>query len=160
MRASSVFSILTQAVFALLGLALFMLPLWAGAARGETLPGPVPAEVTEIVDGDTVRVRAHIWLGQAVETKVRLEGIDAPEAGGRAKCSDERLRADLAKARLAELVGGQAVMLYDIEPDKYAGRVIARLESADGRDPGRVLLAEGLAVPYDPRADWCAIKGG
>ena len=30
---------------------------------GEMLPGPIPAEIVSVVDGDTISVRAHIWLG-------------------------------------------------------------------------------------------------
>ena len=36
----------------------------AGDAVDGPIPGPVPAHVLHVVDGDTVRVRAHIWLGQ------------------------------------------------------------------------------------------------
>ena len=33
--------------------------IWAA----EILSGPIPAVVTEAVDGDTIGVRARIWLG-------------------------------------------------------------------------------------------------
>src|SRR3989338_6548178 len=46
----------------------------------EPVTGPVAAAVLEVIDGDTIVVRARIWLGQAVETRVRLSWADAPEA--------------------------------------------------------------------------------
>ncbi len=134
------------------------------AAARERLAGPVPATVTAVVDGDTLEVRARIWLGQEIATRVRLAGIDAPEL--RARCARERalaLRAaDFLARRLA--VGGPAssgIRLHDIENGKYAGRVLARVETADGQDLARLLLAAGLAQPYDGgrRASWCPASG-
>ena len=59
-----------------------LLVLWAapsaGAARGDVLAGPVPAVVEDVIDGDSLKVRAHIWLGQDVAVHVRLAGVDAP----------------------------------------------------------------------------------
>ena len=37
----------------------------------DVLAGPVPAEVVRVVDGDTLLVRAEIWLGQTVEVDGR-----------------------------------------------------------------------------------------
>lgn len=38
----------------------------------EVIPGPIPTTVIKVTDGDTATVEAHIWLGQRVETAVRL----------------------------------------------------------------------------------------
>ena len=59
------------------------------------MPGPIPAEILDVLDGDTIAVRATIWLGQAVETHVRLSGIDAPEL--RAHCAEEKEKAEAAR---------------------------------------------------------------
>mgnify|MGYP001996263084 CR=1 FL=1 len=59
--------------------ALLVLPAVAFAA--DTLPGPIQAEVIRVIDGDTIEVRAEIWLGQYIETNVRLAGMDAPGHG-------------------------------------------------------------------------------
>ena len=61
------------------------------------LPGPVPAEVVDIIDGDTVTVRARIWPGQFVETRVRLRGADTPEIR-RPDCEAERAAGHEARA--------------------------------------------------------------
>lgn len=132
----------------------------SGAAGGDALPGPVPAEVLRVVDGDTVDVRARIWLGQTVETRVRLAGIDTPESRG--GCPAERALADQAAALLTRLLAdGDGITLSDIDHGSFAGRVVARVESA-GQDVTAALLASGLARPYTgrgPRPDWCEPRG-
>jgi micrococcal nuclease len=67
---------------------LMLVALGSAVHAGEELPGPIPAKIVSVYDGDTITVRAHIWLGQAVETKVRLDGIDTPEING--KCDAEK----------------------------------------------------------------------
>lgn len=118
----------------------------ASAAAQDRLPGPLPAQVVEVVDGDTLTVRVRIWLGQELVTRVRLEGIDAPEL--RSPCDPERRRARQARERLADLVGDVEVLLHDITYDKYGGRVRARVRTAAGRDVAQAPLAAGLATPY------------
>jgi endonuclease YncB( thermonuclease family) len=124
------------------------------AAKAETLPGPIPADVLRIVDGDTVRVRAHVWLDQSVEISVRIADIDAPEIG-HPKCREERALADQAKTELTELIGSDGVALHNVRFGKYAGRVIADIETAGGVNVGEQLIALDLATPYDAVMDWC-----
>src|SRR5882757_1213192 len=61
----------------------------------EGLEGPVKAIVQRVVDGDTIEVRAFIWLGQSVLIRVRIDGVDAPEL--EARCPAERERALAAR---------------------------------------------------------------
>ncbi len=129
----------------------------SAAPRGrETLSGPVSAIVEAVLDGDTVRVRALIWLGQELTTGVRLRGIDAPELRGR--CAAEREKARQARLYLQAQVEGRRVWLSEIAGDKYGGRVVARLATHDGIDVGKSMLARGLVRPYVPRGprdNWC-----
>ena len=120
------------------------------------LDGPVAAEVLRVVDGDTIEVRAHIWLGQEVTTLVRLGGIDAPELKG--KCQSERDAALRAKARIEQKLAGGEVTLRDIRFEKYAGRVMSRVETGTGEDLGAALKREGYVRAYRgaKRAGWCA----
>jgi endonuclease YncB( thermonuclease family) len=122
----------------------------------EVLTGPVQATLIEVIDGDTLKVRARIWLGQEVETSVRLSGIDAPEHNG--TCASERRLAAAATEFLHRQLAEGALVLNDIVHDKYGGRVVARVATEDGRDLGRSLVAAGLARHYDggARPDWCA----
>lgn len=138
--------------------------LWASSAPGERLAGPIGAQVLRVLDGDTIEVSARIWLGQNVETRVRLAGIDAPELRG--ACSYERELAARARAHLVARLGSvetraARVTLYDISLGKYAGRVLARVQTAAGEDLSQSLLAAGLARPYrgGGRDPWCAAAG-
>lgn len=135
-----------------------ILVLLAGpAVADEVIPGPIPATVLRIIDGDTVRVRARVWLDQDIETSVRIAGIDTPELY-RPGCEDEARLAEAARDRLAELLGDGAVWLRDVEHGTYAGRVVARVEAANGTDVAEPLLSDGLARAYDGRQardSWC-----
>lgn len=114
----------------------------------------VPADVVSVYDGDTMTVDAHPWPGLTIRTAVRLVGIDTPEING--KCSDERNLAQAAKAALTTLAG-TSVLLVGVQPDKYGGRVDARVMGADGRDLAAAMIAAGHGRPYDGgrRAGWC-----
>lgn len=96
-----------------------------------------------VTDGDTIRCG---------DERIRIENIDTPELLG-AKCPQEALWAAEARDRLTELLApGFAV--HRTGRDRY-GRTLARL-SVQGRDVGAVLVAEGLARPYDGgRKPWC-----
>ena len=125
----------------------------------QAIPGPVPARVLEVIDGDTLLVRARIWIGHEVETLVRLAGVDAPELRGR--CARERDLARQARALIAARLASGGVVLRDIQYGKYAGRVVARVETAEGEDYAGLLLAAGLGRPYagGRRASWCGGDG-
>lgn len=158
-------------VFSLPGVAAALL-LVAGASdeagRGDgdalllgiadrSFDGPVAASVEKVVDGDTLDVRAAIWLGQTVDVRIRIAGIDAPEL--QARCPEERQRALAARAFLEERLGHGAVRLSNIVYDKYGGRMLASVADADG-DIADAMLMAGLARPYDggKRGSWCASK--
>ena len=130
---------------------------WAShavAGRAE-LPGPVPARVLRVIDGDTIVVRARVWIDQQIEIQVRLGGIDTPELRGR--CDFETTLARRARALVAAKVGDRDVKLRRIRYGKFAGRVVARVELASGEDLAAVLMAAGLGRPYNGagRKPWC-----
>jgi micrococcal nuclease len=120
----------------------------------ETLLGPIQAQVISVYDGDTITVRARIWLGQEVETRVRLDGIDTPELRG--KCKGEKELAKKARDFLAKLAGN-TVTLRNIRYGKYAGRVIARVLTEGGEDLVAALIHSGHGRPYSgsKRQGWC-----
>jgi endonuclease YncB( thermonuclease family) len=133
--------------------ALGLVGLAAIVAKYE-MEGPVAAEVLRVIDGDTLTVRAKIWIGQELTTNVRLLGVNAPELSG--GCDEERALAEAARRFLAERVEGRSVTLRNIALDKFGGRVVAVVEDGAG-DLGSALLAARLAVPYDGgrRGSWC-----
>jgi micrococcal nuclease len=117
--------------------------------------GPIPAQVLNVIDGDTVLVRARIWLDQDIKTKIRLAGVDAPEISG--KCAYERNLAIKARNLVRRLLSGGKAVLSDIRYGKYAGRVVARIQDQNGRDVTQSLVDAGLGRIYDggARASWC-----
>jgi len=125
------------------------------AMAAETLEGPVRARVIEVVDGDSLRVVVHVWLGQHIETLVRIRGIDTPERQG--TCPGEKAAAAAATAALSRMIGSGPVVLSRIAGDKYFGRVLADVASGDGVPLGPAMLQSGLARPYDggARRPWC-----
>ena len=116
--------------------------------------GPVRADVVRVIDGDTFEAAARIWLGEAIEIHVRIEGIDAPEL--RAHCADERRRAEAARDYLARRIGDGEVELSAVRYDKFGGRVRAIVRDAGG-DVGAAMIARGFARAYHGghRSPWC-----
>lgn len=131
--------------------------LQEASAKPEDL-GIIPADVLCVVDGDTLKIRAKVWIGQTVDTSVRIKGIDAPELKG--KCPGERKAALKAKQRVLTLLrikeednicdglSKAQVKLLEVQTDKYGGRIVARVETENGKDVSEILLSENLARPY------------
>ena len=129
-------------------------------AAAELLPGPVPGRVMAMIDADTLAVAARIWLGQEVEVRVRLAGVDAPELRG--ACPHERALAREARALVVALIDEGDVTLTAVRYGKYAGRVVARVVAHDGTDVAEALIAAGLARAYagGARLGWCDRASG
>lgn len=128
-----------------------------GPARGEdVLKGPLEAEVERVVDGDTLAVRVRIWLSQELRVHVRLAGVDTPESL-QPSCAREEALGDSAALFMTARTEGRRVILTDIRPDKWGGRVVARVTTPEGEDLAEALLARGLARPMagEARAPWC-----
>ena len=150
MRRSIAFSIVTV----LLLFASASLPV----AAEEALAGPITAHVERVIDGDTIAVRARVWIGQEINVLVRIDRIDAPEL--EKGCPASRAIALDARALVADAVEGRDVTLHHIRGDKYFGRVIADIEIpgtadqpvAGTGDLATMLLASGLARPYSGKS--------
>lgn len=105
-----------------------------------------PATVAHITDGDTAAFRVDQGFHNCVVITARFAGIDTAEratAGGKK-----------ASARVRELlVVGAAVVLETFKAPEYSsgekyGRWLAIVWLGDGSCLNRLLLQEGLAVPY------------
>lgn len=116
-----------------------------------------PAEVLRVLDGDTFEARVHLWPGLDVTTRVRLRGIDAPEL--RARCVEERGKAEAARDALAALLDQGEVGISRVTLDKYGGRVVADASTSTTPDVSAAMLTAGLVRPYDGgrRRSWCAV---
>ncbi len=134
---------------------LFLLPTHPADAR-DVLAGPLTGQVLDVLDGDTVTVRLHIWIGQDIETHVRISGIDTPEKRG--KCISERTRAEQSRVALAQLLADGKIRLSNIQHEKYAGRVLANASASDGTSIADYLIGKNLARPYKggKRQGWCS----
>ncbi len=145
-----------RSITAILLLAGMTIP---GVAPGltELVPGPVQARVLRVIDGDTIVVRARIWLGQDIDTQVRLDGVDAPEIKG--KCERERRLAVRARDLILARSAGGMVILSEIHYGKYAGRVVARVRPPGGGDFSTALVEAGLGRAYEGgrRESWCGV---
>lgn len=153
-------------VFSVTGLvAALLLAAGASGQKGEVLnapqilaaasfSGPVHATVERVLDGDTIEVRADIWLEQSVTVRVRIDGVDTPER--EADCAAEREKAEAARAFLQERIEGVEIVLSRIVYDKYGGRVRASVTDSRG-DIAQALMQRGLARPYrgGKRGSWC-----
>jgi len=137
----------------------------AGASPAETtgsIPataifsrGIYPAEVLRIADGDTFEARVQVWPGIAITTKVRLRGIDTPEL--KARCPQERVKAEAARARLASILAEGSVELSRVGLDKFGGRIDAAASTRSTPDVSAALLQAGLGRRYSGgrREGWC-----
>lgn len=114
------------------------------SAEARVWPAPVPlnqdfAGITRVIDGDTIHVG---------DTRVRLEGIDAPESNQTCKrmtgedwaCGTEATRAMRAMAE------GREVTCRNHGLDKY-GRTLGTC-FVDGRDINAAMIKLGLAWAY------------
>jgi len=136
---------------------LALLASYPLAVQADELKGPISAEVLRIVDGDTVHVRAMIWVNQSVEVSVRLRGADAPELF-KPKCPSEKELAYQAKAAVAATIPvGTTIALTDIGQDKYGGRVVANIETELGETLSAHLIAKGQAIAYGTKKPWCGV---
>jgi endonuclease YncB( thermonuclease family) len=164
--------LLAAVTFALgLGVGASVGPLSASRSVAAAVPAPAaptgrslqsdmsrmahPAEVLRVLDGDTFEARVNLWPGLDVTTRVRLRGIDAPEM--KARCDDERVKAEAARDALRAILGQGGVGISKVTPDKYGGRVDADASTASTPDVGAALLDAGLARRYSGgrRESWC-----
>jgi endonuclease YncB( thermonuclease family) len=95
--------------------------------------------VTHIVDGDTYDITL---AGQ--KTRIRMDGIDAPERGM------EYYKQ--AKNYLGELCANKEIRVEVTDTDKY-GRSIAKSYLPDGRELGQEMVKAGMAWHYKKYSD-------
>lgn len=123
--------------------------------------GPFNASVLKVIDADTLKVRVFPWPSVAIETSVRLRGIDAPEKK-RHKCPEEKQLSKLAIAYTKSIIKpGDSIQIFDVAFGKYSGRVIAGVRIVDMDSLqislSRALLAAGYAKIYSggKKESWC-----
>lgn len=124
-------------------LLLLLLPIYALAQEPYRT---VEGHVEKVVDGDTITV-----ITNGTKLKVRLYGIDAPEAEKRnrntgAVTKEGQPYGDEAWRRLVEKVDGQRVRLDIMDVDRYR-RMVSIVWIGEG-NINREMVAEGWAWAY------------
>lgn len=168
----------------------------SGVAK-EPFEGPilVPAQVDRVYDADTIYVEAIDWPHSTKRNGARVNGVDTPEKRGTG-CQSQWKGMGLTDAQKAALKAhentlgkeatdlvkglikpGDWILLRNVIPGKYAGRVVAEVHFAENIDDlklcaksmdftvcpslGTMLIEEELAVPYDGGtkiAPWCEVS--
>jgi micrococcal nuclease len=114
----------------------------------------VPARVTSVIDGDTLKVR----FANGVRTTVRLIGIDTPETkrpGTPVQCGGRAATARMKRLALRHGTGRAVTITTDPTQDmtdRY-GRLLAYVGAA-GTDLGRAMVSSGWAKTYVYRVDF------
>ena len=141
-------------VILLLSLAVYLQSLEQSKASG--------IRVLRVIDGDTVEVEADYLPPQlGKKLLVRVLGVDTPEKGFRAHCSDENLLSLKAKLFTEQLIRNAKHVDVKIKSwDKYGGRVLGDV-LIDGKSLSELLVQSKFAIPYNGEKkvyDWCKHK--
>jgi len=104
--------------------------------------GPYHGTVDVVHDGDTIYVKLDVGFDLMVYTRVRVDGINAPELSTDAG----KVARDFARTLVAP---GDAVQVVSYGWDKFGGRIDGSISLGDGRDFAQVMLESGNAKPYD-----------
>lgn len=116
--------------------------------------------IVKVIDGDTVEFEAPFLPNPLKKTlKLRIDGVDTPEKGFRAKCNKERKKAKLAKDFTSYMISNAKevnVVLKDW--GKWGGRIVGDLE-IDGKLLSKLLIDNRHAAVYidgkGKKRDWC-----
>ena len=111
---------------------------FGGPARAPT--GGMQAEVLEVLDGDTVKVRLPSGRTKAI----RVAEIDAPEVSHDKRGAQSG--ADEATKQLSDRISGKKISLSGLKGDPY-GRFVASI-SVDGMNVGQDMLDKKVVQPY------------
>jgi len=108
-------------------------------ARPNTAAANALTGIAQVIDGDTISIN---------DTRIRLEGIDAPEASQtcKRKWVGSWSCGSAATAALAKLVAGRTITCESRGFDKY-GRTLG-ICFADGRDVNAQMVRQGYAWAF------------
>jgi micrococcal nuclease len=140
-------------------LAVFLLVPALVFAQPKQKPGVTyDAEITRVIDGDTVAFRAPFLPDPLKkELSIRVFGVDTPEKGHRAQCESENARGQAASAftknAIAQATQRQIILM---DWDKYGGRVLGDV-ILNGQSLRQMLIANGYAREYygEAKTSWC-----
>ena len=116
-------------------------------------------KIIRVIDGDTILISAPFLPKELKQTlSIRINGIDTPEKGKKAKCPYEENLSQQATAYVQEEIkNGKMIRVKLIKWDKYGGRVIGDV-MINGISLAEKLIAANYAVKYNGKGkkkDWC-----
>jgi len=128
-------------------------------AQGKQKPGVLYyANITRVIDGDTVAIEAP-WLPDPLkkELSIRVFGVDTPEKGFRAQCPSEAEKGDAATKFTKDMIAASKIrQVVLMDWDKYGGRVLGDV-MLDGKSLRQALISKGYAREYygEAKTSWC-----
>lgn len=106
--------------------------------------------VVRVIDGDTFEFDAADPLQRRPTTRVRLWGVDCPEAARPGRPDGEPWADEATAFVRSEVSGGPVTLLLESHRVRGSyGRVLAHVDTADGALLNELLLLEGLAEADD-----------
>jgi len=138
-------------------LALLLVPTLA-LAQKQPQGVTYDAQIVRVNDGDTVVIAAPFLPAPLKpELAVRIYGVDTPEKGFRAQCTQEDERGKMATKFTTNAVAKSSkrqVILYAW--DKFGGRVLGDI-ILDGQSLRLALIQNGFAREYygEAKQSWC-----
>lgn len=108
------------------------------------------AVVVKWLDGDTCDLDVHVWPGQVLRIRARLDGINTPET--RTKDRAEKAAGKASKDyAIATCPHGNEQIIHLVKKEKY-GRWLVRITLDDGRDLAAKMIALGHGKEYHGEA--------
>lgn len=112
--------------------------------------------IVAVVDGDTIKTTLPLPC-PLCNASIRVNGIDTPEKGKKAKCAAEAEKSKMATEFTKFFVSGHKTMIVkNVKWDKYGGRILGDVY-VDGRSLSAELIKNGYARAYhgEKKASWC-----
>jgi endonuclease YncB( thermonuclease family) len=130
-------------VLAAIALGAAAIAAWMIWQRSSVSPS---GQIIEVIDGDTVRLNGAVY---------RLVGFDTPERGDKARCDDERRRAEAATTRLGGLIAGGDARLIRVSHGQEGRSVETETEknsgTSDSRDAAMAAAKRAIDNALDPK---------
>jgi endonuclease YncB( thermonuclease family) len=116
-------------------------------------------KVIRVLDGDTVEFEAP-WVPPPIRQRIalRIYGVDTPEGGRRARCTQESARAQAASEFTRRAIANSRTVRAAITDwDKYGGRILGDVILDNGVSLRSLLIRNGHAREYfgDTKQSWC-----
>lgn len=114
--------------------------------------------ITRVIDGDTVEFQAPFLPAPLKPVlSIRVLGVDTPEKGVRAKCTEEATLGEASSKFTKNMVtNSKKQQVSIVKWDKFGGRVLGDV-LLDGKSLSEELIKQGYARPYfgKKKDSWC-----